>query len=40
VTATSAPPRRLWRSTGAVLAGFIAIVVVSLGRIVYGVLGS
>jgi hypothetical protein len=31
MTSTSAPPRRRLRSTGAVLAGFIAIVVVSLG---------
>ena len=27
----STPPRRLWRSTGAVLLGFFAVVVVSLG---------
>jgi hypothetical protein len=27
----SAPPRRLWRSTGAVLLGFFAVVVLSLG---------
>jgi len=30
-TTPSAPPRRLWRSTGAVLLGFIAVVVLSLG---------
>jgi hypothetical protein len=30
-TATSAQPRNLWRSTGAVLAGFFAVVVLSLG---------
>ena len=28
---TPPPPRRPWRSTGAVLAGFVAIVVLSLG---------
>ena len=27
----STPPRRLWRSTGAILLGFFAVVVVSLG---------
>ena len=27
----SAPPRRLWQSTGAVLLGFVAVVVLSLG---------
>jgi len=29
--ATATPPRRLWRSTGAVLLGFFAVVVLSLG---------
>jgi hypothetical protein len=29
--APGAPPRRLWRSTGAVLAGFFAVVVLSIG---------
>jgi hypothetical protein len=28
---TTAPPRHLWRSTGAVFFGFIAVVVLSLG---------
>jgi hypothetical protein len=31
VTTTGKPPRRLWRSTGAVLAGFVAVFVLSLG---------
>ncbi len=31
MTKTSTHPRRLWRSTGAVLAGFLAVVVFSLG---------
>ena len=31
MTETSAQPRRLWRSTGALLAGFIVVVVLSLG---------
>ncbi len=31
MTETNTPPRRLWRSTGAVLLGFVAIVVLSLG---------
>jgi hypothetical protein len=31
VNGASAPPRRLWRSTGAVAAGFVAVVVLSLG---------
>jgi MFS family permease len=31
MTPTTAPPRRLWQSTSAVLAGFIATVVLSLG---------
>ena len=30
-TTPPAPPRRLWRSTGAVLAGFVAVVALSLG---------
>jgi hypothetical protein len=31
MTATSAQPRNLWRSTAAILCGFIAVVVLSLG---------
>lgn len=31
VTETRTPPRRLWRSTGAVLSEFVAVVVLSLG---------
>ncbi len=31
MTATSTHPRRLWRSAGAVLLGFVAVVVLSLG---------
>ena len=31
MTSTGAPPRRLRRSTGAVLAGFVTVVVLSLG---------
>jgi hypothetical protein len=31
VNGASTPPRRLWRSTGAVAAGFVAVVVLSLG---------
>jgi len=31
MTATSTHPRRLWRSVGAVLLGFVAVVVLSLG---------
>lgn len=31
MTETSAPPRRLWRSVGAVFFGFLAVAVLSLG---------
>lgn len=31
MTNSSKPPRRLWRSTGAILSGFIAVFVLSLG---------
>ncbi len=31
MTRTGAPPRRLWRSVGAVFLGFIVVVVLSLG---------
>jgi hypothetical protein len=31
MTATRTPPRRLWRSTGAVLLGLVAVFVLSLG---------
>ena len=31
MTNAATPPRRLWRSTGAVLAGFLTVVVLSLG---------
>ncbi len=31
MTTTNAPPRRLWRSVGAVFLGFVVVVVLSLG---------
>ncbi len=31
MTQTSRPPRRRWRSAGALLAGFVAVIVLSLG---------